>query len=187
MKLMLTGQPSRPSGEHLAPENELLRLTAEILEHDGRWPDIDSRAAVVGHRNGRMISVAESEIAELMDRGLLDRDGGWTECGRAFVLFGLERYEEALECAGRAGQATNPEALTFAILAAALSRLGRRNEAHAAIADLLALVPDMSCAVYRGSFAGAATVMERLGEALADAGLPDGEPAPTRAKPNWNR
>lgn len=102
MKLMLTQQPDQRSNERFQAGNEVLRLAAEMLECDGRWPAIDIRGARMDHWNGRKISIARSDIADLIDRGVLDDSGCWTDYGRAFVLFGLERYDEAIDWARRA-------------------------------------------------------------------------------------
>jgi hypothetical protein len=72
------------------------------LEANGQWPDIDVAGARIDHWNGQKISIARSDITDLIDRGLLDRCGGWTDFGRAFVLLGLERYEEAFDWVRRA-------------------------------------------------------------------------------------
>ena len=56
---------------------------------------------------------------------------------RAFALFDLERYEEALEWSQRARLSPNPRTMTFALFAAVLSKLGRHDEACAAVNDLL--------------------------------------------------
>ncbi|MCH7796691.1 MAG: adenylate/guanylate cyclase domain-containing protein, partial [Proteobacteria bacterium] len=64
---------------------------------------------------------------------------------RAFVLFDLERYEEAFEWVRRASLSPNPRTMTFALLTAVLTKLGRPEEARAALDDLLAHAPGMSC------------------------------------------
>ncbi len=173
MKLLLTPQPHQPPGRRFESGNEVLRLAAEMLESDGDWPAIDLHGARVSHWNGRKIAVAGSDIRDLIDRQLLDRDGRWTDYGRAFVLFGLERYEEALEWAQRARRGPTPRSMTLACHAAVLSRLGRRDEARVAVNDLLAHAPGMSCAKCRENPFGAAAVIEHLADALGDAGLPD--------------
>lgn len=91
---------------------------------------------------------------------------------RAFVLFDLERYEEALTWAQRARQSPHPRTMTFAIYAGTLSKLGRREEAHAAITDLLKHAPQLTYTKYRENLFGTPDVMERLARALRDAGLP---------------
>lgn len=148
-------------------------MAVEMLECDGHLPAIDVRGAKIGHWNGRKISIARSDIADLVDRGLLDGDGHWTDYGRAFVLFGLERYEEAFEWVQRACRDPNPGSMTFAFLAAVLSKLGRQDEARIAVNDLLAHAPGMSCAKCRETLFEAPAIMERLVDALGDAGLPD--------------
>ncbi|MDA1098532.1 MAG: hypothetical protein O2967_06050 [Proteobacteria bacterium] len=62
--------------------NEVLRLAAELLEGDGHWAAIDVRNARLKHWNGRRVSIARSDIADLIDRCLLDRNGRWTAYGR---------------------------------------------------------------------------------------------------------
>ncbi len=92
---------------------------------------------------------------------------------RAFCLFDLERYEEAFEWVQRASLRTNPRSMTFALLTAVLTRLGRPEEARAALDDLLAHAPGMSCAKYRENPFGAPEAMERFVDALSEAGLPE--------------
>lgn len=106
---------------------------------------------------------------------LCSRDKSLTEMliHRAFLLFDLGRYEEALEWARRARHGAEPRSMTFALLAATSTRLGRREEARAAIDDLLAHAPGMSCAKYRKDAFGAPKVMQRFADALREAGLPD--------------
>jgi signal transduction histidine kinase len=97
---------SRPTNEtpdqRLDSENEVLRLAVEMVATNGEWPEIDVSGTQVNHWNGQKVSVARSDITDLIDHGLLDYDGGWTDFGRAFVLLGLERYEEAFDWARRA-------------------------------------------------------------------------------------
>ncbi len=92
---------------------------------------------------------------------------------RAVALFDLARYEEALEWARRARLSPNPRTMTFAIFTAVLSKLGQQEEARAAVKDLLAHAPAMTCAEYRENPIGTAEAMERLAEALREAGLPE--------------
>jgi adenylate cyclase len=91
---------------------------------------------------------------------------------RAFVLFALERYEEALEWARRARLSPNPRTMTFAIFAAVLSKLGHQDEARVAVGDFLQHVPGMSCGKYQKNLFGTPEVMTRLVDALGEAGLP---------------
>jgi adenylate cyclase len=92
---------------------------------------------------------------------------------RAVALFDLERYEEAFECVQRASLSPNPRTMTFALLTAVLIRLGRQEEARAALNDLLSHAPGMSCAKYRENPFGGPEAMERFVDALREAGLPE--------------
>ncbi len=92
---------------------------------------------------------------------------------RAFVLFALGRYEEALEWARRARLSPNPRTMTFAIFAAVLSKLGRQEEARTAVGDLAAHMPGVTCTKYRRNLFGTPDVMANLVEALGAAGLPE--------------
>ncbi len=92
---------------------------------------------------------------------------------RAFVLFDLERYDEAFGWAQRARLSSNPRSMTFAIWTAVLMKLGRREEARAALKDLLAHAPGMSCAKYRENPFGGPEAMGRLVDTLREAGLPE--------------
>jgi tetratricopeptide (TPR) repeat protein len=91
---------------------------------------------------------------------------------RAVALFDLKRYEEAFEWAQRARLSPNPRTMTFAVLTAALSKLGREEEARAALDDLLAHAPEMSCAKYLAIPFTGPEAMERLVDGLREAGLP---------------
>ena len=92
---------------------------------------------------------------------------------RAFALFDLERYEEAFEWVRRASLSPNPRTMTFALLTAVLTKLGRPEEARAALDDLFAHAPGMSCVKYRENPFGGPEVMERFVDALREAGLPE--------------
>ena len=85
---------------------------------------------------------------------------------RAFCLFDLEHYEEAIEWVRRASLRTNPRSMTFALLTAVLIKLGRQEEAQAALNDLLTHAPRMTCAKYRENPFGAPEIMERFVDAL---------------------
>ena len=92
---------------------------------------------------------------------------------RAVALFDLTRYEEAFEWVQRARLSPNPRTMTFAVLTAVLSKLGREEEARAALDDLLAHAPGMSCAKYRENPFTGLEAMERLVDGLREAGLPE--------------
>lgn len=92
---------------------------------------------------------------------------------RAFVLFALERYDEALGWARRARLSPNPRTMTFAIFAAVLSKTGHLEESRHAVEDLLDHAPGLSCTTYRQNLFGTPEVMARLTDALAEAGLPE--------------
>ena len=61
--------------------------------------------------------------------------------------------------------------MTFALLAVVLTKLGRKEEARAAVKDLLAHAPAMSGAKYREILFGPPEVMARFADALREAGL----------------
>jgi hypothetical protein len=62
--------------------------------------------------------------------------------------------------------------MTFAVYAATLSKLGRQEEARAAVKDLLKHAPQLTYTKYRKNLFGTPEVNERLASALRDAGLP---------------
>lgn len=92
---------------------------------------------------------------------------------RAFVLFALERYKEAFEWAQRARLSPNPRPMTFALLTAVLIKLGQPDDAKAVLDELMIRVPQMSCAKIQENSFGGADVMERMGDAMREAGLPE--------------
>ncbi len=92
---------------------------------------------------------------------------------RAFVLFDLGRYEEALGWARRARLSPNPRTMTFAIFAGVLWKLGRHEEARSAAADFMKHAPGMTCTKYGRSSFGTPEAMGRLVDALGRAGVPE--------------
>ena len=95
---------------------------------------------------------------------------------RAVALFDLEHYEEAFEWVRRASLSPNPRSMTFALLTAVLTKLGRQQEARAALDDLLAHAPGVSCVKYRENPFGGPEVMERFVDALREAACPSNGP-----------
>jgi len=93
---------------------------------------------------------------------------------RALMLFDLERYEETFEWVRRASLSPNPRPLTFALLTAVLIKLERKEEARAALDDLLAHAPGVTCEKFLGNpMFGGPEVLERFIDALRMAGLPE--------------
>ncbi len=94
---------------------------------------------------------------------------------RALMLFDLERYDEAFEWGQRASLSPYPRPLTFALLTVLLIKLGRDEEARAALGELLAQAPETTCAKFEGNpMFGGPEVLERFIDALRNAGLPEG-------------
>jgi len=93
---------------------------------------------------------------------------------RAFVLFDLERYEEAVEWAQRASRSPNPLSISFEVVTAALTKLGRQEEAAIALNELLAHTPGKSLSrVRERPWIGRPETLERFLDALREAGLPE--------------
>jgi adenylate cyclase len=93
---------------------------------------------------------------------------------RAFVLFDLERYEEAIEWARRASRNPYPLSVSFEVLTAALTILGRQDEAGAALNELLAHTPGMSLSRLRARpWIGRPETMARYLDTLRKAGVPE--------------
>jgi TolB-like protein len=87
--------------------------------------------------------------------------------------FKLGRFEEAAGAAHRAVQANPAHSISYMLLAAALSRLGKMDDARAAASAVLRLQPNFSC---KRQFAGVdceAMLAEELGSALGAIGLPE--------------
>ncbi len=63
--------------------------------------------------------------------------------------------------------------MTFAVLAAVLTKLGRLEEARTAVKDLLQHAPGMSCAKYREYRFGGPKAMKSFADALREASLPE--------------
>ena len=92
---------------------------------------------------------------------------------QAMSHFVRGRYEDALRAAYKSVHANPAHSITYVQLAAALSKLGRLDEARAAAARVLELHPTFR---YRRQFEGvscAHALAVPLGEALRDAGLPE--------------
>ncbi|MDP6389983.1 MAG: tetratricopeptide repeat protein, partial [Alphaproteobacteria bacterium] len=93
---------------------------------------------------------------------------------RSATLFALEQYEECAEWARRAAHGPNPRAWSFGFLAAALTKLGREDEARSALDQALARAPDFSLRFIREmpSIQDPAS-QDRLHDTLREAGLPE--------------
>ncbi len=94
---------------------------------------------------------------------------------RSRALFTLGRYEESVEWARRAISSPNPRGWSFAMLAAALTKLGREEEAKAALDELLAHKPEFTLSFIRVvvEVAWPREAAESYLEALHEAGLPE--------------
>jgi tetratricopeptide (TPR) repeat protein len=87
--------------------------------------------------------------------------------------FHLGRYDKAAQAAYKSVHANPAHSITYVQLAAALTKLGRLEEAKAAAAKVLELHPTFR---YGRQFAGvncAPELAASLGEALRAAGLPE--------------
>jgi hypothetical protein len=86
-------EPDQPAPAAIATDNDIMRLAAEMLESSADWPAIDVSGCCLTHWNGKKIAVTQSDLADLLDRGLLDKDGGWTDRGRRELTHyaGLEK------------------------------------------------------------------------------------------------
>lgn len=92
---------------------------------------------------------------------------------QAMSHFHLGRYDKAAHAAYRSVQANPVHSITYVQLAAALTKLGRLDEARVAAAKVLELHPTFR---YSRQFAGvdcAPALAASLGEALRAAGLPE--------------
>jgi TolB-like protein/DNA-binding SARP family transcriptional activator len=94
---------------------------------------------------------------------------------RARALFDLERYEECVEWAHRSIQSRYYRYRSFAILAAALTKLGRVREATAALDRLRVHAPHFTVRFVRDGIASSLNneADERYNETLRKAGLPE--------------
>jgi adenylate cyclase len=98
---------------------------------------------------------------------------GW-QTYRAFVLFDLERYEEAVEWGQRASRNPYPLSISFEVVTAALTKLGRQDEAGIALNDLLTNAQGASVGqICKRPWIGRPETMERYFDALREAGLPE--------------
>ncbi len=93
---------------------------------------------------------------------------------RAMTLFDLKRYEEAVEWAHRASRNPNPRFWTFAVLAAALTKLGHEEEAQKALDELIMRAPHFSLDfVHEASTFLKVEFTKSFIEALRNAGVPE--------------
>jgi TolB-like protein len=103
-----------------------------------------------------------------------DIAGGGFLVYRSFVLFDLERYEEAVECARRANRSQYSISVSFEIVTAALIKLGRQEEAAVALGDLLNHTSGTTLSgLQRRPWIGRPEAKERFLGALREAGLPE--------------
>jgi len=82
------------------------------------------------------------------------------------------RYEEAANAARRAIQYNPGFSISHALLVAPLAKLGRVDEARAAVAQVLALQPSFSVSGFCAAIALPTTLAGPLAEAWREAGLP---------------
>lgn len=103
-----------------------------------------------------------------------DVPGGGFRTYRAFLMFDLERYEEALECAQQAIREPYPLSIPFEVMTAALVKLSRPEEAGGALGKLLEHTPGTSIGVLsKRPWIGRPKTKARYLGALRLAGLPD--------------
>jgi adenylate cyclase len=92
----------------------------------------------------------------------------------AFALFVAGRYEESLNAAEKSLRENASVPGVYRVRAAALSQLGRMDEARTALADFLRLVPDATVATTKAQLPlKRPGDLDRYIEALKRAGLPD--------------
>ena len=102
-----------------------------------------------------------------------DVAGGGFRIYKAFVLFDLELYEEALICAQHAIREPFPLSICFEVVTAALVKLKRPNKARIALRELVEHTPGVSLSrVDRRLWIGRPETKARYLSALREAGLP---------------
>jgi TolB-like protein/class 3 adenylate cyclase/Tfp pilus assembly protein PilF len=92
---------------------------------------------------------------------------------KAFALFDLERFDEALEWVRLARLSPHPRPLTLALSITLATRLRQPQEVQSALRELMSEFPAISCCTYRENSFGRPEVMERLVDGLREAGLPE--------------
>lgn len=121
---------------------------------------------------GRLIE-AVSSIDQAIRLNPHDVSGGGFTTYKAFLMFDLERYEEALECAQCAIRQPYPLSIPFEITSAALVKLKRPEEARIALKDLLGHTPETSISkLSERPWIGRSEAKGRFLDALGEAGLP---------------
>ena len=92
----------------------------------------------------------------------------------AFACFAAQRYENAIDWAGRSLQHKPDWPGSYRMLAASYAHLGQLEEAHGALEESLRLHPDYSFSTWqRTSTSVDPAVVERLRDGLRKAGLPE--------------
>jgi hypothetical protein len=76
-------EPERPLPNAV---NDALMLAAEILLDDGDFPRVSVPRSSVCHWNGIEVNVDFSDILSLIDGGLIDVAGRWTDEGQERLL-----------------------------------------------------------------------------------------------------
>lgn len=116
---------------------------------------------------------AVSKINHALGLDPNDVSGGGYSTYKAFLMFDLERYEVALECAQRAIRQPYPLSIPFEVATAALVKLQRLKEARTALKDLLGHTPDTSLSkLKKRPWIGRPEAKGRFLDALSEAGLP---------------
>jgi len=102
----------------------------------------------------------------------MDRLAFASDHARAIGHFQRGRYEDAAQAARRAVQSNPGFSVAHSLLAAALARLGRTDDAKAAAAQVLALQPSFSARAVCAAIGIAPQLAAALTEAWCEAGLP---------------
>ena len=132
-----------------------LALGATILAHDGQA----TRAIEYGERALRLSPHDSTAYLQLTGLGIAHLAAG--------------RFEEAAAVCNKACQSNPRFSFPVVLRTAALSRLGRANEAKATARRLLDLEPRFSVAGFVHAHTGRAEIWNPIGDALRHVGLPE--------------
>jgi tetratricopeptide (TPR) repeat protein len=130
---------------------------------------------------GSIVHAHAGEIAKAInyaERSLritpFGRDSSFAYTGLAIAFNVSGDFAAAADAAGRAIQANPRFSLNHALHAAALSRLGRLDEAAAAATRVQECEPDFTIRRFVRSHIGRAEIWEPIGDALRQLSLPEG-------------
>jgi adenylate cyclase len=143
---------------------------ALALTSTSAWA-LGSGAVILGHAGHTVRAIEYAERAFRISP--LDREIWHSYIGLSIAHCAAGNWEEAIAAGGKAAQANPRFSLAYVLQAAALSMLGRLDEAKALARRVPELEPGFTVSGFVRAHTGRADIWNPIGEALRRVGLPD--------------